>query len=68
MLLVIMWFPLLLNLYAMPLIAMLSDSVPPLVNIISSVFAPMMDATFSLLDSIALLASLPREYSVEAFP
>ena len=48
--------------------AILSDSVPPLVKITSSGFAPIKDATCALADSISFLASLPSEYRVDAFP
>ena len=41
--------------------AMLSDSVPPLVNIISCGLAPISAATFSLAISNAFRASLPKE-------
>lgn len=46
---VIMWFPLPFNFKAIPLIAKLSDSDPPLVNIISLGSALIASALFVLL-------------------
>ena len=65
---VIIWFPLPLNFKAIPLIAKLSDSDPPLVNIISLGSALIASATLCLASSKPFLASRPTEYKVDGFP
>src|SRR4030043_1309623 len=57
----IMWLPLSLLVKAIDLRAMLFDSVPPEVKIISSGDAPIDLAITFLAHSIAFLASLPLE-------
>ena len=52
----------------MPFKARLSDSVPPLVKMISSGCAHRMAATFALLSSSASFASRPKLCRLEALP
>ena len=65
---VIIWFPLCLYAYAIPLIAVLSLSLPPAVKYISFGSAFIAFATFSLASSTAFLFSLPILYIEDGFP
>ena len=56
---VTMWLPFFLYISATPLSAMLSDSVAPLVKMISRGSAPMTPASFSRASSTAFSASQP---------
>lgn len=51
-----------------PKMAKLSASVPPAVNTISSVFAPMSSATASLERASASWARRPRRWMLDGFP
>ena len=54
--------------WATPLMARLSDSVPPEVNSISLGEASIREATFSLASLMACLASYPHLCTLEALP